>query len=84
MERKNIMNICFEECVNLGTQLKVNRVRRGYTVEELSRKSGVSVSAINYWESGKGSNMRLGITIKLAEALDIALEELIVERKVVV
>lgn len=78
------MNICFEECVNLGTQLKVNRIRKGYTIEELSKKSGVSVSAINYWESGKGTNMRLDVAMRLTKALNIPLEELIVERRIIV
>ncbi|MDU3546440.1 MAG: helix-turn-helix transcriptional regulator [Clostridium sp.] len=78
------MNINFQESVNLGMQLRVNRVRKGYTVKELSQKSGVSTSAINYWETGKGTDMRLDVIIRLAEALNISLEELIVERRILV
>lgn len=78
------MTVEIEEKVNLGMQLKVNRVRNGYTVKELSKKSGVSTSAINYWETGKGTDMRLDVIIRLAEALDISLEELIVERRILV
>ncbi len=78
------MSVNFQECVNLGMQLKVNRVRKGYTVKQLSKKSGVSTSAINYWETGKGIDMRLDVIIRLAEALNISLEELIVERRILV
>ncbi|MDU2674232.1 MAG: helix-turn-helix transcriptional regulator [Clostridium sp.] len=78
------MSVNFQERVNLGMQLKVNRVRKGYTVKELSKKSGVSTSAINYWETGKGTDMRLDVIIRLAEALNISLEELIVERRILV
>ncbi len=78
------MDICFKECVNLGTQLKVNRIKKGYTIEELSKKSGVSVSAINYWEAGKGTDMRLDVAMRLTKALNIPLEELFVERRIIV
>ena len=80
----DIMDIEIKEKVNLGSQLKVNRVRKGYTVKQLSKKSGVSTSAINYWETGKGIDMRLDVIIRLAEALNISLEELIVERRILV
>lgn len=78
------MEVKIEEEVNLGMQLRVNRVRKGLTVKELSKKSGVSTSAINYCETGKGTDMRLDVMIRLAYALNIPLEELIVERKITV
>lgn len=78
------MNICFEECVNLGSQLKVNRIRQGYTIKELAQISGVSVTTINWAESKRREKVRLDLIIKLASSLNISLEELIVERKVVI
>lgn len=78
------MTINFVENENLGMQLRVNRIRKGYTVKELSEKSGVSASTITWVEVGRTIDMRLDSIIRLAEALDISLEELIVERKVVV
>lgn len=78
------MNICFEECVNLGSQLKVNRIRQGYTIKELAQISGVSATTINWAESKRREKVRLDLIIKLASSLNISLEELIVERKVVI
>lgn len=78
------MNICFEECVNLGSQLKVNRIRQGYTIKELAQISGVSTTTINWAESKRREKVRLDLIIKLASSLNISLEELIVERKVVI
>ena len=78
------MTINFVENENLGMQLRVNRIRKGYTVKELSEKSGVSASTITWVEVGRTSDMRLDSIIRLAEALDVSLEELIVERKIVV
>lgn len=82
MEMKIKMNIKFEENINLGSQLRVNRVKKGYSMKELAERSGVSACAINYWENGKGTNMRLDTIIRLATALNIPLEELIVERRI--
>ncbi|MCR1952926.1 helix-turn-helix domain-containing protein [Clostridium sp. DSM 100503] len=78
------MSVNLQERVNLGMQLRINRVRKGYTVKELSRKSGVSTSAIIYCENQKGSDMRLDAIIRLAYALNIPLEELIVERRIII
>ncbi|CAM2079783.1 MAG: hypothetical protein NSGCLCUN01_04011 [uncultured Clostridium sp.] len=80
MERKNIMDIEIKEKVNLGMQLRVNRVRRGLSVKELAKKSGVSVTSINWAENGRVKNTRLGAVIRLADTLSVSLEELIVER----
>lgn len=78
------VNIRFEENTNLGMQLKINRIKRGYTIKELSEKSGVSASTIAFAEVGRTNDMRLDSIIQLAETLNVSLEELIVERKIVV
>ena len=74
------MDIEIKEKVNLGMQLRVNRVRRGLSVKELAKKSGVSVTSINWAENGRVKNTRLGAVIRLADTLSVSLEELIVER----
>lgn len=74
------MDVKIKEEVNLGMQLRVNRIRKGLSVKELSKKSGVSVMAIDCAENGKVKNTRLDIIIRWADVLNISLEELIVER----
>lgn len=77
------MDIEIKEKVNLGSQLRGNRVRQGYTIKELAKKSGVSVTAIDYAEKGRVKNTRLDVIIRWADVLNISLEELIVERIVI-
>ena len=79
----DIMDIEIKEKVNLGSQLRVNRVRQGYTIKELAKISGVSVTTINWAESKRREKVRLDLIIKLAKSLNISLEEIIVERKIV-
>lgn len=74
------MSVNFQERVNLGMQLRVNRIRQGLSTKELARKSGVSVTSINWAESGKSKNIRLDSIIRIADTLNISLEEIIVER----
>ena len=78
------MDIEIKEKVNLGSQLKVNRIRKGYTIKELAQISGVSATTINWAESKRREKVRLDLIIKLASSLNVSLEELIVERKVVI
>lgn len=58
--------------------LKLKRIKRGLTQEELSKKAGVSRITISNIENGKVDIMKIqfGILIKIAEALDSSLEEL--------
>ncbi|CAM2079729.1 MAG: helix-turn-helix transcriptional regulator [uncultured Clostridium sp.] len=84
MEGKKIMDIEIEEKVNLGMQLRVNRLRRGLSVKELAKKSGVSITAIDWAENGRTKNTRLDVIIRWADVLNIPLEELIVERRIIV
>lgn len=77
------MSVNFQERVNLGMQLRVNRIRKGLSIKELSKKSGVSVTAIDHAEKGRVKNTRLDVIIRWADVLNISLEELIVERIVV-
>lgn len=58
--------------------LKLSRIKRGLTQEELSKKAGVSRITISNIETGKVDIMKIqfGILIKIAKALDSSLEEL--------
>ncbi len=74
------MSVNFQERVNLGMQLRINRIRAGLTVKELAKKSGVSTTSIIWAENGKSKNIRLDSIIRLADTLNVSLEEIIVER----
>jgi len=74
------MSVNFQERVNLGMQLRVNRIRQGLSVKELAKKSGVSANSIIWAENGTTQNTRLDSIIKLADTLNVSLEEIIVER----
>ncbi|MGA6158703.1 helix-turn-helix domain-containing protein [Stenotrophomonas sp. NPDC087984] len=55
----------------LGTLLRPLRVRAGLTQEELSARSGVSISTIRRLETGKSRDHRLSTLNLLADALDV-------------
>ena len=76
------MNLVFAEEVNLGVQLRTNRIKKGFSIKNLSKKSGISESTILATETGKTKNMRIDNIIRLASVLNILLEEIIVERKI--
>lgn len=76
------MNLVFAEEVNLGVQLRTNRIKKGFSIKNLSKKSGISESTILATETGKTKNMRIDNIIRLASVLNISLEEIIVERKI--
>ena len=60
----------------LGTNLKNLRLKKGWSQEELSNRSGVSQSFISAIES-ENKDLTLGIAHKLAKAFEISLQELI-------
>ncbi|MBS6502206.1 MAG: helix-turn-helix domain-containing protein [Clostridium sp.] len=74
------MSVNFQERVNLGMQLRINRIRAGLSVKELARKSSISATSINWVENGRSKNIRLDSIIRIADTLNISLEEIIVER----
>ncbi|MBO6046357.1 MAG: helix-turn-helix transcriptional regulator [Erysipelotrichaceae bacterium] len=63
----------FTQC--LGEHLKLVRVERGMTQEELSKKVGIKSYYISRIENGK-LDIRLQTLIKLTEGLNIQLSEL--------
>ena len=54
--------------MNIGLQLKIARVERELTQEELKEKAGISAATIGGIETGKG-NPKLKTIITLATAL---------------
>jgi transcriptional regulator with XRE-family HTH domain len=56
---------------SLTVQLRPVRLEKGWTQEELARRSGVDKSTISRIESGLTRGVGLGIVERLAEALGL-------------
>lgn len=52
------------------------RNQRGLTLKELSRKTGISVSALNKIENGETKHIYLDNAIELSHALNVSLYDL--------
>ena len=63
----------------LAVKLKVLRAERGWSQEELAKRSGVCVTSISFIETGKRDNkvIRVETLVKLAKAFGIEPNELI-------
>ena len=59
--------------------LRKERIRKGITQHELSRKSGVKQSIISNIETGDTKNPRLDTAMRLAAALGCKLDDLVEE-----
>lgn len=57
-------------------KLKLERVKRKWSQEELSKKANVCRSVISRIENGQIDNVQLGILKKLATALETTVEKL--------
>jgi transcriptional regulator with XRE-family HTH domain len=60
----------------MGEQLQKGRHAAGLTQEKLARKAKVPLTTLREWEQGR-RGMRLQAAIKLADALDVSLDELV-------
>lgn len=61
----------------MGMNLKIARIKKGIKQIDLAREIHVSPATLIKWEKGiELDNIRLGIMKKLAEILDISIEEL--------
>ena len=65
----------------IGTNLKIIRTSKGIGVNQLSRMSGVNASYISALERGEKKNPGMAILQKLANAMNITIDELITEDK---
>ena len=61
----------------VGTALKRLRLEKGYSINELSDRAGVSKSYLSYIERGIQKNPSLQVLSKLASTLDTHVEELL-------
>lgn len=64
----------------LSKNLRIIRESKGIGVNELARRSGVNASYISSIENGKKGNPSKDILNKIADALEIPVEELLVEK----
>lgn len=62
---------------DLGSRLHRLRKKRGYTLEELEERAGVSKSYIHDIENGKRKSPSISILRRLADALGVPLEVLL-------
>ena len=54
-----------------GEKIKILRVKKGMSQEELGKKVGVQKAAINKYEKGIVVNLKMSTIAKLADALDV-------------
>lgn len=54
-----------------GEKIKMLRVKKGMSQEELGKKVGVQKAAINKYEKGIVVNLKMSTIAKLADALDV-------------
>lgn len=79
--------LCVVMITERGNQMYIDlkgmRQKRGWTQKELSERSEVPQPMISDIESGKVSNPTVGTLIKLAHAMRCAIEDMILDEKVV-
>lgn len=61
----------------VGVKIKILREKKGYSINELSEKAGVSKSYLSYIERGIQMNPSLQVLSKVAKTLEINVEELL-------
>lgn len=61
----------------VGAKIKTLRIKKGFSINELSNKSGVSKSYLSYIERGIQKNPSLQVLAKLAHTLETNVEELL-------
>ena len=65
------------EQMNIGEKIKVARLAKGYTQEELGKLIGVQKSAIAKYEKGRVVNIKRSVLAKIAQILEIPPIELV-------
>ena len=61
----------------LSNKIEELRKEKGYTFAKLSELSGISTGRLSDLSSGKRNNPTMDTLIKLADALDVTLDELV-------
>ena len=62
--------------MHIGEELKYNRVSRGYSQNEVAKRTGISQPRLSYFESGVHMPP-IDLCIKLADFYEISLDELV-------
>ena len=65
----------------LSNKIEELRKEKGYTFAKLSELSGISTGRLSDLASGKRNNPTMDTLIKLADALDVTLDELVGRKK---
>jgi len=60
----------------VGMNVKIARVKKNMTIQELAKKAGMSVTTISRLERGIG-NARMFSIIKIAEVLEVDVKALV-------
>lgn len=63
--------------MNIGERIKVARLAKGYTQEELGKLIGVQKSAVAKYESGRVVNIKRSVLAKISKVLEIPPVELV-------
>lgn len=62
--------------IKIGLNARIARIKADITIEELSKRTGMSVTTISHLERGIG-NTRMSSLNKYAKALGVEIEQLI-------
>ena len=65
----------------LSNKIEQLRKEKGYTFAKLSELSGISTGRLSDLASGKRNNATMDTLIKMADALDVTLDELVGRKK---
>jgi len=65
----------------LSNKIEQLRKEKGYTFAKLSELSGISTGRLSDLASGKRNNPTMDTLIKLADVLDVSLDELVGRKK---
>lgn len=65
----------------LSNKIEQLRKEKGYTFAKLSELSGISTGRLSDLASGKRNNPTMDTLIKMADALDVTLDELVGRKK---
>ncbi|MGL5085590.1 MAG: helix-turn-helix domain-containing protein [Clostridium sp.] len=67
--------------MKLGQNLKIILKEKKMSLRELNRKSGVALSSLSELINGRHKNMRVESVVRIAKALEVTLDELVLENK---
>lgn len=67
--------------LKLGENLKIILKEKKMSLRELNRQSGVALGSLSELINGRHKNMRVESVVRIAKALDVTLDELILEKK---